>query len=71
MITFYVNINQLKHFIYDKDPVRLISETIQEGFVQLTYPTNKVIIKEHPSYYSIELKSLKKSWRSLWNKKKN
>lgn len=73
MIKVYIKLSQYYNFFDLKEPVMLLVDPMTKDAVEVYLNTKDVIITEHKSYSSIELKTFRKSlkgaWRRLWKKK--
>lgn len=68
MIKFYVRLGQLANFLDYREPVQLVPNIIDDGWVELTYPLKDVDIKIYTTYATIEIK---KKRSKLWQKIKS
>lgn len=68
MIKFYININQLDNFLKLKEPVQLVLTPMSANYVEVLFDTKRLIINNYVTYSTVEIKTIKKKWRALWQK---
>lgn len=74
MITVYIQVNQLRNFLINKEPIQLFNNPVNENYFQLQLNTKDLVFTEYPTYITIELKSRRikiiRLWRKLWKRRK-
>ena len=68
MIRFYVNLNQLHNFLDLKEPVQLLSFSVDDNFIEFNYKLKDVKIISYRTHSTIELMTRKKRRRDRWLK---
>lgn len=70
MVKAYIHINQLNNFLINKEPVDLVIVPPNENYIECLLNTDKLIFTEYNTHITIELKTFRKVWKSIWKKKK-